>query len=425
MDRPTPPATDHSFTARFVRKYLLWIFFLVALVVISVFWGFNFKATSMLHEQMVGQGRAFFTEIVLNRKWIADHGGVYVRMQPGMESNPWLLKVPGLKVVIHDESGEAYTLKNPALATREISELAERGGSFRFRITSERPLNPANGPDPFERASLADFSRGLPETSGYEERDGKTVFRYMAPLMTEKPCLRCHAFQGYKEGEVRGGISVTMDATRLTRQIWIYRGYLALSAIGILAIVFGIIRVVSRSFLREIRDAESQLVEMATHDSLTGLLTRREMLRLAEREGAKAARMDRPMSAVMLDIDHFKNINDTRGHAAGDAVIRGLAQSILTELRGYDIVCRYGGEEFLAILPEADIEQAAAVAERLRRSAESLTVTAPGGGEPIRLSVSAGVGQMREGEKIEGLIARADAAMYAAKRGGRNRVSTA
>ncbi len=420
---PVSPAPTHPPRAeRFVRKYLLGIFILVALIVVSMVWGASFQATSMLHEQMLRQGRAFFAEVVVNRMWIANHGGVYVRMQPGDESNPWLLKVPGLKVVIHDESGEAYTLKNPALVTREISQIADRIGGFRFRITSETPINPANAPDPFERAALAAFSRGLREATTYEERDGKSFFRYMAPLMVEKPCLRCHGFQGYKEGDVRGGIGVMIDAAQLKRQVWIYRGYLGLSAAAIIALVYGIIAGVSRSFRREIRTAEAKLVEMATRDSLTGLLNRREMFRLAEREAVQTVRKNRPLSTLLLDIDRFKNVNDTRGHAVGDAVIQETARTIATTLRRYDIACRYGGEEFLVILPETDLRQAATGAERLRRVVESTPVAAPDQGEPVRISVSIGVAEMRPGEAVDGLIARADAAMYAAKQGGRNRV---
>jgi diguanylate cyclase (GGDEF)-like protein len=422
MKAPPPPLpAPHASSTRFVQKYLSWIFLLIALVVLSVFWGFHFKATSMLREQVQGQGRAFFTGIVLNREWIANHGGVYVRMTPGMESNPWLPKVPGLKTEIRDEKGETYTLKNPALVTREISELAEEKRIFRFRITSDRPLNPANSPDPFEQASLVEFGRGAQEHSDFEERDGKTFFRYMAPLKVQDACLRCHAVQGYHTGDVRGGISVTIDASSLTRQIWIYRGFLALSAAAILGIIYGIITAISRAFLRDLRTAEDRLVEMATRDSLTGLLTRRETMRLAEWEHGKAARMGRPLSAILVDIDHFKAINDTRGHSAGDAALADVAHTIRATLRGYDILCRYGGEEFLAITPETTLEQAEHAAERLRQALEARPVPI-GGEEPVRLTASAGVALMQPGETVERLIARADAALYAAKQAGRNRV---
>lgn len=412
---PQPPMSG------FVRKYLSRIFPLVALVVLAMFWGFHAKATSMLRDQLLWQARAFYADIVLNRDWIADHGGVYVRMRPGMTSNPWLLKMPGLKVIIRDESGETYTLKNPALVTREISELAEKRGVLQFHITSDRPLNPENMPDPFERTSLARFAKGVPEASGYEERGGKSYFRYMAPLPVRESCLGCHGSQGYRVGDVRGGISVTIEATELDRQIRRYRVYLGLSALLILGAIYGIVTGISRVFLREIGVAEARLVDMATRDSLTGLLTRREMLRLAERERDKAVRSGRPLSAILVDIDRFKHINDSRGHGVGDLAIQALARTMGATLRSYDVICRYGGEEFLAIAPEMDLDQALLSAERLRQAIESQEIPVEGG-EPVRLTISAGVARMDADESIESLISRADAALYAAKQAGRNRV---
>ena len=193
--------------ADFAKKYLASIGLLICLVVLSVFWGFYYRSTELIEKQLLYQGSSFFQEIVLTRQWVAQHDGVYVRLEPGIEPNPYLLKVPGLKVVIRDESGQAYTLKNPALVTREISELAAQRGLFRFRITSLDPLNPANAPDPFETESLRKFAAGAKESSAYESSGDEVYFRYMAPLVTEKSCLVCHAQQGYKEGDVRGGLA--------------------------------------------------------------------------------------------------------------------------------------------------------------------------------------------------------------------------
>ncbi|HEY5995960.1 MAG TPA: diguanylate cyclase, partial [Candidatus Deferrimicrobiaceae bacterium] len=178
---------------------------------------------------------------------------------------------------------------------------------------------------------------------------------------------------------------------------------------------------ISRVFLREIGIAEARLVEMATRDSLTGLLTRREMLRLADRERDKAIRSGRPLSAILVDIDHFKRINDSRGHGVGDLAIQGLARTMGATLRSYDIICRYGGEEFLAITPEMELGQVVLIAERLRQAVESEAIPVEGA-EPIRLTVSAGVSSLANGESIESLISRADAALYSAKQAGRNRV---
>lgn len=110
---------------------------------------------------------------------------------------------PGLKVVVTDQDGDRYTLKNPALVTRELSELAASKGLFKFKITSLKPLNSGNSPDPFERKALTHFEQGNSVYTEYEQKGNELLYRYMAPLVTEKSCLRCHAAQGYREGDIR------------------------------------------------------------------------------------------------------------------------------------------------------------------------------------------------------------------------------
>jgi diguanylate cyclase (GGDEF)-like protein len=410
--------------ARFVRKYLAAIFLTIILVILSVFWGFNYKSTSLIHEQLRRQGQAFFQEVVLTREWIANHGGVYVKLAKGMEVNSYLSQVPGLKVVIEDKDGEKYTLKNPALATREISLLANTKGIFKFKITSLNPLNPGNGPDAFEKAALESFEAGAMEHSRYENADNEVFFRYMAPLVTEKPCLRCHASQGYREGDIRGGISVTIAATAMVRKMDENRTYLAASALGIITLFFAIISLVYRSFIKDLKYAEDMLVEMASRDSLTGLLNRREALQRIGEEHSRAGRLYKPLSVILIDIDNFKKINDTYGHAAGDEVLMQISRSIQGGVREYDVVCRYGGEEFLVATVESSLEVAKTVAERLRRAAEDMVLGA-GDGRSFRVTISAGVAQCRENESIEQLISRADASLYIAKADGRNRVCLA
>jgi diguanylate cyclase (GGDEF)-like protein len=412
---------DHFPGSRFVRKYIAWIVFLMVLVVFAAFWGFHGKAMAMLHEQILAQGRSFSREILLTREWLAIHNGVYVPMTPGMEVNPWLQKVPGVKIVIHDREGVPYTLKNPALITREISGIAEKRGLFRFRITSLNPLNPSNTPDPFERDSLEKFAKGEKETERYETGNGGISFRYMVPLVTEKACLRCHEAQGYKEGEIRGGISVSTDAAPMIRQMKTYRAYLAGSAFAIVALFLSVTLYISRFLVKDLEKAERRLMEMATRDHLTGLMNRREGLRKAGEERARAHRTGNRLFAMMIDIDHFKKINDVHGHAVGDTVLGEVALRMRAGLREYDILCRYGGEEFLVFSPESGLPQAVAVAERLRASVGKDPIRL-GGSNALTVTVSIGVSELSGEETIDSLISRADAALYSAKQGGRNRV---
>ncbi len=164
---------------------------------------------------------------------------------------------------------------------------------------------------------------------------------------------------------------------------------------------------------------ESQ--EQALTDPLTGIYNRRGLFQMGDFELARARRMNRPFSLLMFDIDHFKKINDEYGHPAGDEILRGLAERCRHGLRGEDVLCRYGGEEFVAFLPEANVETARHIAERLRLA----TIDAPfitSAGE-LQVSISVGVAQANENDSLKKLIERADLALYAAKRGGRNRVA--
>ena len=164
-----------------------------------------------------------------------------------------------------------------------------------------------------------------------------------------------------------------------------------------------------------------ELAEFATRDGLTGLYNHRTFYVLLGDELARAQRFKRPLSLIVLDIDHFKRVNDTHGHLAGDAVLKGLSELLGREARAIDRVCRYGGEEITVILPETDLEAAANFAERLRAAVEAQPFDA--NSEPLRMTVSIGVASWPEqADSAEALVAAADAAMYAAKQGGRNRV---
>ncbi|RME88031.1 MAG: diguanylate cyclase [Anaerolineae bacterium] len=159
----------------------------------------------------------------------------------------------------------------------------------------------------------------------------------------------------------------------------------------------------------------------ALTDPLTGLYNRRGLMELGRLELARARRRNKPLSGIMLDIDHFKRVNDTYGHLVGDQVLQALARRCENITREFDLVGRYGGEEFLILLPEADWRAGKNIAERLRATVANVAIPTRAG--PLRVTVSLGVSQVRSGEEtLEGVIERADQALYRAKEMGRNRV---
>jgi two-component system cell cycle response regulator len=162
---------------------------------------------------------------------------------------------------------------------------------------------------------------------------------------------------------------------------------------------------------------------LAMMDPLTGLMNRRAFLEAMGRELAHAERHAAPLSLLLLDIDHFKRINDTRGHDGGDAVLRGLAEALRRIARKSDVLARWGGEEFVIGLPHTGEGGARIAAERVRRSIAGSSFAAAEG-DAIKATASIGIAVAGAGEKLDALIARADQAMYAAKARGRNRVET-
>jgi diguanylate cyclase (GGDEF)-like protein/PAS domain S-box-containing protein len=161
----------------------------------------------------------------------------------------------------------------------------------------------------------------------------------------------------------------------------------------------------------------------AVTDALTGIYNRRGLFEVGEYEFARARRLNRPFSAIMIDIDHFKRVNDNYGHGVGDQALVTVAERCRSGSRTVDLVGRYGGEEFLILMPESSQDAARLVAERLRHSLAERPIPTEAG--PIRITISAGVSEMRETDTLQTLIERADEALYEAKNNGRNRVACA
>lgn len=167
---------------------------------------------------------------------------------------------------------------------------------------------------------------------------------------------------------------------------------------------------------------QERYIQLASTDVLTGVYNRRALMDAFHQEMAGAVRRQAPICLLMIDIDHFKRVNDQHGHQAGDAVLRALAQALKARLRAQDLLGRYGGEEFLALLPDTDIPGGMQVAEVLRARIEGLLVHHEG--VDLRVTISIGVHAWTPGmpEDSGGLVRDVDAALYAAKRNGRNRV---
>ena len=203
--------------------------------------------------------------------------------------------------------------------------------------------------------------------------------------------------------------------------------YVGMVVVVLLSSTFLTTRVQStREHLRrqkaELAQALEQIRQLATHDDLTGLLNRRAMLDRMQLEQHRSLRSGSPLLIAQLDIDHFKVVNDTHGHAAGDLVLQRFADTVRRNVRDTDVLARWGGEEFVLLLCDTPAADAVALMERLRQAVQAMQVPVAQGGQPITVTVSIGLARHTPADPLAGTLERADQALYAAKAGGRNRV---
>jgi diguanylate cyclase len=173
----------------------------------------------------------------------------------------------------------------------------------------------------------------------------------------------------------------------------------------------------------KLKEAYRRIEELAELDELTGSFNRRSIMRMLEEEIARSGRLKVPCAIALIDLDFFKRINDLYGHPTGDEVLRTFAITVFANIRTIDRFGRYGGEEFLLILPDTDEESAAQMLDRLRAIIAELDWSAFSAG--MRVTISAGVAELRFNENSDTLLARADGALYASKARGRNRITSA
>ena len=177
-----------------------------------------------------------------------------------------------------------------------------------------------------------------------------------------------------------------------------------------------------KRYTERLRDSVQTSIELAITDALTGLHNRRYLETHMSALVGQALSRGHPLAVLVLDIDHFKSINDAHGHDAGDEVLREFALRVRKSIRGIDLACRYGGEEFVVFMPETDLAAATAVAERLRRRIASEPFPIRERARGIDVTISIGIAALGADDDAASVIKRADQALYRAKHNGRNRV---
>jgi len=211
------------------------VIFWLSVVSISFFW--NLHDEKQEHVQLAFEtARAFFQQILITREWNASHGGVYVLVTDETYPNPYL-EDPLRDLTIDKEV--KLTKINPAYMTRQIAEISSRQDGIQFHITSLNPIRPQNKALDWEKAWLQLFEKGVKEKGEFADNGRMDTFHYMAPLIVTKNCLKCHAKQGYKEGDIRGGISITIPYLTRNSNTAMFLGYGITAAVGVFFTIVG------------------------------------------------------------------------------------------------------------------------------------------------------------------------------------------
>ncbi|GAB1433616.1 hypothetical protein MASR2M29_22420 [Spirochaetota bacterium] len=425
------------------KVFLAAVSLVIVILIAAIALGTVARNNAQIKKLFLEQGRVLFRQISLTRIWAAQYGGVYVLKSAGVESNPWLLGPD-----INTDDGRVLTLRNPAVMTREISDLSLAGEGYSFKPVSLKAINPANYPDSFEEAVLLSFDQGKTEAWATVNKGPNSIFRYMAALKTRESCLSCHAKQGYKLGDVRGAISISIDVTKQLSDLKLTALMVFALAVLTTVMTLWLVYLTVRRLRRKLAKAYEDLAITAITDGLSGLLNRKEALKRLQIEMEKAQRPGIKLAAAIIDADNFKSINDNFGHASGDAAIKSIAKAMNKEARIYDIAARFGGEEFLMVFPGSSAEGAFSACERIRETATELGKEILD--ENAKLTLSIGIAEYpfeddktvklfnendREDKQdaalkrtrdftvslSEILLLKADRAMYEAKKAGKNR----
>jgi len=353
--------------------------------------------------------RSFFQQVIITRAWNAEHGHVYVPVSKTAPPNPYLT---GNKRDIDTGDGTLLTQINPAYMTRQIAELAsQRQPDLRIHITSLNPIRPENQPTPKEIEVLQKFEQGLTEYGEIIDLGSESQFFYMAPLVVEESCLDCHKHQGYKIGDIRGGISVSLPFTPSNIVIPLLLGHLSIGLAGLLGILLA---------GRKLEHAYNLIKAQSSTDYLTQLDNRRSFSEKLDHGIRVAQRDNSSLALLLLDLDHFKEVNDTLGHPCGDRLLIQVAEGLRSNLRNVDTIARLGGDEFALLIEKVeDAQSAAFVAQKVLRIFKQEWHLEQS--RDVKISASIGISLFpAHGDTQKLLMEHADTALYRAKEQGRN-----
>ena len=405
-----------------LRWTLLLSLFWTAAVLFSALWN-SYQVRDNLHTQAYSQADASLQKDLAYRRVVAHAGGIYMPLESGIQPNPYLAHLAHRDIVSTD--GARLTLVNSSYFVRLVHDDEARDDDTRIRghVTSKYLLREQNSPDEWERQALDAFEQGLKEVKGYSHSGQQRYFRLMRPRHASESCFSCHTGTPLKVGDVLGGLSVSvpmgeLDAKAQQQQLWILGGHGLLWLFGMTGLTYS---------HRRLAKQEQRLFHVAYHDELTDLPNRLCLVETLKWQMEQAVTTGEHGGVILLDLDRFKNINDSLGHPVGDALLQETARRLVKSIPANAILARFGGDEFVVLLPKLGTDSEEAVIES-RRVAKSMQSAFNNSyhvrGYELHVTPSMGVAIYPEqGNSANELLRHADAAMYQAKSAGRNGIA--
>jgi two-component sensor histidine kinase len=303
-------------------------------------WNLN-QAEKNTETLALDRAQAFFNIVQTHRLWNANHGGVYVPITEKVQPNPYLLDDPMRD--IQTDTGLALTKINPAYMTRLVGKIAKEKDDVLFHLTSLKPLRPANRADSWETEALVSFENGSAERLSLENIEGVKVYRYMAPLFVKPPCMKCHAKQGYKVGDVRGGIGISIPASTMRAVL----NWQETSVMGmhIITFIFGVIFILAFQYRarqeylntsRSLKEKESLLKEIHHRvknnlqiiTSLLSIQSRRTSNKEAQDLFDICANRVRSMGLIHEKLYQSKDLGHINARTYFTDLIKGISETI-------------------------------------------------------------------------------------------------
>lgn len=428
------------------KKIIIYIIvFILSLISLLFFFIQESKQSyiTMSKDMLLQEALSQYQSMIVTRQWNSDHNSVYVKQTSKIKPNPYLKDNH-----ILTNKNEVMVRINPAWMTRQISELLNKDSKYIYNIASLRPINKKNKADKFETKALLHFEKN--RNDKYFTSFSKNRFNFMGALKVKASCIGCHIEQGYKINDIRGGlrISIPLDnynkninqITQKTNTLYLISIIASLLLLTILIYAFKLIlkrqnqiknlnknlehkvkdrtmKLVKKS--NELKRSNEKLLELSRIDFLTKIANRRYFFDFSQQIFSSLHRNNNKLSLVVIDIDKFKSINDTYGHNVGDLALMQIAKLLKHSIRESDFCARMGGEEFVIILNNTNINNAYIFGEKIRKKIKETVFILEE--NKINITISLGIEEYNEHHNsINEIVNNADKALYQAKALGRD-----